>query len=232
MQKKKSRKGFTLIELLVVIAIIAILAAILFPVFAKAREKARQTACLNNMKQIGTALQMYAQDYDEGIPTYSPRDGTAPAGPWNLDPYIKNLQIWQCPSGKKGVSQNIGVNMQMFRTDEDDVYFYTTHAFLSDIKQPSECILFMDTANGYYGDWPNPPYFFYPPCRTNAATPEDMANKIINVCHNNGVNTVHADGHAKWLSVGQLVFHGGNPTGPWGGWIGTKGGPNNWMDRD
>lgn len=64
-QLKSSRRGFTLIELLVVIAIIAILAAILFPVFAQAREKARQTACLSNMKQIGTALMMYAQDYDE-----------------------------------------------------------------------------------------------------------------------------------------------------------------------
>src|ERR1044072_5111146 len=65
---KCSRKGFPLIELLVVIAIIAILAAILFPVFAKARAKARQTACLANMRQIGNALMMYAQDYDETLP--------------------------------------------------------------------------------------------------------------------------------------------------------------------
>ncbi len=66
-----SRKGFTLIELLVVIAIIAILAAILFPVFAQAREKARAISCLSNEKQMGTALMMYAQDYDEGFPTWS-----------------------------------------------------------------------------------------------------------------------------------------------------------------
>ena len=64
----KKKTGFTLIELLVVIAIIAILAAILFPVFAKAREKARQTNCMNNLKNLGTAIMMYAQDYDELYP--------------------------------------------------------------------------------------------------------------------------------------------------------------------
>ena len=63
------KQGFTLIELLVVIAIIAILASILFPVFARAREKARQTSCLSNMKQLGLACSMYAQDYDELLPT-------------------------------------------------------------------------------------------------------------------------------------------------------------------
>ena len=64
------RHGFTLIELLVVIAIIAVLAAILFPVFAQAREQARQTTCLSNLKQLGTGLTMYAQDYDETLPSW------------------------------------------------------------------------------------------------------------------------------------------------------------------
>jgi prepilin-type N-terminal cleavage/methylation domain-containing protein len=68
MRKTQGRRGFTLIELLVVIAIIAILAAILFPVFAQAREQARKSMCLSNCKQLGTAMQMYAQDYDDMLP--------------------------------------------------------------------------------------------------------------------------------------------------------------------
>ncbi len=99
----KKKSGFTLIELLVVIAIIAILAAILFPVFAKAREKARQTNCMNNLKSLGTAIMMYSQDYDELYPfayldtTYL-AGGTATNWYGNLQPYIKNTQIYLCPS--------------------------------------------------------------------------------------------------------------------------------------
>jgi len=107
--KMRSKCGFTLIELLVVIAIIAILAAILFPVFAKARAKAHQTQCLSNLKQIGMAFQMYANDYNEMLPymynwTYGWYTMTSPpitktwmANLMNaLDPYIKNTDLWHC----------------------------------------------------------------------------------------------------------------------------------------
>ncbi len=124
----KKKNGFTLIELLVVIAIIAILAAILFPVFAKARESARSTTCLSNLKQLGTALQMYKADWDQCYPTFSPvsfpdwvYNGVAIVGDMysgystpvddytlnymqtgaikpQLDPYVKNSGLWKCPS--------------------------------------------------------------------------------------------------------------------------------------
>lgn len=109
--QKRQKFAFTLIELLVVIAIIAILAAILFPVFAKARAKAQQISCLSNLKQISTAMQMYSQDYDEWMPAVN--FAGYPQGLWGspiwnqygwgymwipLQPYIKNTQIYTCPS--------------------------------------------------------------------------------------------------------------------------------------
>jgi len=107
---RKSRKwspaGFTLIELLVVIAIIAILAAILFPVFAQARNKARQSSCLSNTKQIGLAMMMYADDYDETLPSsyYYINGANSQNGyvQWSgmIAPYVKNWQLFICPSHK------------------------------------------------------------------------------------------------------------------------------------
>jgi prepilin-type N-terminal cleavage/methylation domain-containing protein/prepilin-type processing-associated H-X9-DG protein len=100
----RKQYGFTLIELLVVIAIIAILAAILFPVFAQAREKARQANCQSNVKNLALAVLMYAQDYDERMPQGSrAQGGGLPAMRWGgqVQPYIKNLQIFTCPSDRR-----------------------------------------------------------------------------------------------------------------------------------
>ncbi len=119
MQPKRKEQGFTLIELLVVIAIIAILAAILFPVFAQAREKARQAACQSNLKQIGLAVQIYAQDYDETLPS----SGSGSSGgdvTGLLQPYTKQRfgqGIWRCPSHSgayeaNGWTSSYGYNWQ------------------------------------------------------------------------------------------------------------------------
>src|SRR5918911_4588972 len=108
------RRGFTLIELLVVIAIIAILAAILFPVFAQARAKARGISCLSNVKQVGTAFHMYVQDYDETTPNMWGGSGTCqPTGAncsqewwYGLYPYTKNVQLVYCPDRTDGTAND------------------------------------------------------------------------------------------------------------------------------
>lgn len=97
----KHRNGFTLIELLIVIAIIAILAAILFPVFGRARENARRASCASNMKQLGLGLIQYAQDYDERFPA-ARTDGTTISWRWMIQPYLKSTQVNSCPSRVKG----------------------------------------------------------------------------------------------------------------------------------
>lgn len=132
MQMQRSRKGFTLIELLVVIAIIAILAAILFPVFAEARAKARQTSCLSNLKNMDLAFQMYKQDYDENLPYwswwYSSDQGGCPRSDnptackhfetlWMnaIYPYVKNSQVYGCPSDRAQLTPS-----------NSNVYWWTT----------------------------------------------------------------------------------------------------------
>ncbi|MES2461859.1 MAG: prepilin-type N-terminal cleavage/methylation domain-containing protein [Armatimonadota bacterium] len=117
---RTSSAAFTLIELLVVIAIIAILAAILFPVFAQAREKARQAACLSNTRQIGTALMIYCQDYDEVVVINGYSAVAAPnqrTWPDLLQPYTKNTQVFFCPNvGPEGAfsgGTNPGTNLTL-----------------------------------------------------------------------------------------------------------------------
>src|SRR5436190_2307149 len=124
--------AFTLIELLVVIAIIAILAAILFPVFAQAREKARGISCLSNTKQVDLGVQMYVQDYDETFPMDYYNTLFAPSDPpftpvvpetivgWNeaIHPYVKNVQLFRCPSSPRGNPLTVGADGSTFGNDD------------------------------------------------------------------------------------------------------------------
>jgi prepilin-type N-terminal cleavage/methylation domain-containing protein/prepilin-type processing-associated H-X9-DG protein len=108
--ERRSARGFTLVELLVVVALIAIVAALLFPVFSQVREKARQARCFSNLKQISLAMMMYVQDYDDMLPRDVTRWGdlpaTDPCSPGNpnrrleakLGPYIRNTEVFACPS--------------------------------------------------------------------------------------------------------------------------------------
>ena len=150
----KRATGFTLIELLVVIAIIAILAAILFPVFAKVREKARQTSCLSNEKQIGLAVIQYVQDYDEVYPLSAwENPGTGPIDVDWVHPtyaYVKSSGVFQCPSepqnhsvSKDGVIDfNYGYNFDI--ADYHGNYTTCPAAALSLLQAPASTVLFFE----------------------------------------------------------------------------------------
>ena len=202
------RRGFTLIELLVVIAIIAILAAILFPVFAKAREKARQASCLSNCKQLAIAVISYSQDYDEKMVGYCTQ---GPPNVWHpvwemLNPYIKNTQVWFCPS-QSGQNQGLGSNIQHLIID---LNWGAAPIAMAQITMPAEKLLFADaqdgaTAGGKEGTggnavvWCPAGHPGYPP------TWNDVYQGGISSRHNGGSNCVFADGHAKWKSMQAML---------------------------
>jgi len=168
---RTTKKGFTLIELLVVIAIIAILAAILFPVFAKAREKARQTSCLSNMKQILLGAMMYGQDYDERLMPawlcYTPADPAAyfgncptnPVGtPWTyfIQPYVKNRQMLRCPSSLDGwgdYSPDNTVIGGSYGLNHDNLGWDTLTVKMASINKPASTIYFQEVACAYDGSY-------------------------------------------------------------------------------
>jgi prepilin-type N-terminal cleavage/methylation domain-containing protein/prepilin-type processing-associated H-X9-DG protein len=141
-------RGFTLIELLVVIAIIAILAAILFPVFARAREAARKSSCQSNVKQITTSLMMYAQDYDERTGHTWINDLSVPKvnESWKtyLQPYIKNVWVMRCPSsqlipGAPPAGQPVGFNFSNY-----GIYTGVCNRQLAAIGAPADTVAFCD----------------------------------------------------------------------------------------
>jgi prepilin-type N-terminal cleavage/methylation domain-containing protein/prepilin-type processing-associated H-X9-DG protein len=199
------RRGFTLIELLVVIAIIAILAAILFPVFAKAREKARQTSCLNNVRQMTTSALMYLQDYDERFfhrffPVTTPTTpdhihwiDLNPTRSSLLDPYTKNKQIYLCPSEVRnmhGYAYNSALGIAVT---------------LAMVKKPAEILMIVDDTWG--GRIAYAPVMSGAPNLANwganfasaSAGPFIWGENTPYGRHNDGVNVGFVDGHAKWI---------------------------------
>jgi prepilin-type N-terminal cleavage/methylation domain-containing protein/prepilin-type processing-associated H-X9-DG protein len=203
-------RGFTLIELLVVIAIIAILAAILFPVFAQAREAARKASCTSNQKQLMTAMLMYAQDYDERLPNWRTMVPATPEFPngkitWveNMQPYCKNKKIWVCPSDNTpgfsatnpGTQNSYWLNAYVFRWSGLDVNFPPS-VTLAEVQYPATTIVYCDgPANDGQHVWPGPPTEW---CGAEAWCRQSEQR------HAGGINFSFLDGHVKWHRMSQI----------------------------
>ncbi|MBQ7258258.1 MAG: prepilin-type N-terminal cleavage/methylation domain-containing protein [Abditibacteriota bacterium] len=220
---KKSDKGFTLIELLVVIAIIAILAAILFPVFAQARDKARQASCLSNLKQLGTAIQLYTDDYDETYP-YNYKEWARAEFPsdypcWKMHkwmygagendahatwedcifPYVKNIGLYKCPNNKN--SGGYGMNY-WFGSNSNGGATNTKVTVMSQIKNVSETVLFGETLI-WSGNVYNPSFGDGTGVRHSTDLCRLFFGENIVYGHLGGFNFTYADGHAKYSKKGQ-----------------------------
>ena len=198
-------RGFTLIELLVVIAIIAILAAILFPVFARAREKARQTSCLSNVKQIVLGLVQYVQDYDETLPHAYRYNAPGLGGAnWDtvIEPYLKNTQVLVCPS--VGQARSYGYNMDYLGYSWGG-YPSRHQKRLAEIAKPAETVFFSESNTTYSLYYNRSGYFVTN--GYNGWDPLDPGNGA-GLRHNEGANHGFVDGHAKWVKGTTVIGWG------------------------
>ena len=214
----KHARGFTLIELLVVIAIIAILAAILFPVFARAREKARQSSCASNLKQLGLAALMYVQDYDERYPMFYHRTASEERAYAYYDclfPYVNNLQLWLCPSAdpfsggyRSGFLLGEGPYRRTMRSTyaavrsgraipDPPMKNSSTTIRLAQVVRPAETILLFESTT--HSPLSCPAFGFVCPDGTPSPNPLSPAGVIGNMAyrHNQMMNVAYCDGHVK-----------------------------------
>jgi prepilin-type N-terminal cleavage/methylation domain-containing protein/prepilin-type processing-associated H-X9-DG protein len=213
-QRPSRRTGFTLIELLVVIAIIAILAAILFPVFARARENARRASCSSNLKQIGLGILQYVQDYDERyVRATNGPGGVIGSQTWanSTQPYLKSTQIFQCPSDSARE-----VNTWWMGTLPPDQQFHISYLYNSTVarasdasmQNPSGTVMVVDGATNPVAsnnplDWlaaPKPTAFLVRPFVGDDTTDtdgrgEDFASPAAR--HLETANVLYVDGHVK-----------------------------------
>lgn len=209
------RRGFTLIELLVVIAIIAILAAILFPVFAKAREKARQTSCLSNTKQLSLAVEQYTSDYDERYPMSIYLAGTTV---WTyLDPimpYMKNAQVLQCPSEPKrfGLAELQSIVPVPLGSPLEWVSYVANFAVFED--GPNNPLTGADDPVISQAEIPFPAETYLMGDGEIELVPNTFNSPVVGA-HNDGFNAAFCDGHAKFQgtreSTYQYIDLGGAP---------------------
>lgn len=216
------KRAFTLIELLVVIAIIAILAAILFPVFARAREAARATQCKSNLKQITTGAMMYSQDYDERVcPSYV---GTGNLSTYNsfgqadtrwmglMLPYTKNLGVYRCPSWSLNTEPNPQNPRYTSYAHQHNNLGWGGSPSMAEIQKPAETIFFHDV--GTYVDWAQ---FNADSDRENFTLPasgrdysrryDQQAHDATTVAnrHSGMCNIAFLDGHVKAMKSGQVA---------------------------
>jgi prepilin-type N-terminal cleavage/methylation domain-containing protein/prepilin-type processing-associated H-X9-DG protein len=213
------RRGFTLIELLVVIAIIAILAAILFPVFARAREKARQTACSSNVKQLAMGFLMYANDYDGKLYSYN----SSQADPeyagrcfwFKAMPYVKSAQVYDCPTSPDDVS-SLSTPMD-WATKYDGNYGYNYDGLegsstnLYSLQYPAETYMIFDSGDTSVRVGTNNWAGLMEELDLDWDSKAEGANR-----HNDGVNVGFADGHVKWLNLMTFLKRNGkNRVPPW-----------------
>ena len=217
----KSSRGFTLIELLVVVAIIAIVAAILFPVFGRAREDAPRSSCQSNLKQLGLAVMQYTQDYDERFPWSHrlPYTGVlaTPQTPGQLlDSYVKSQQIWRCPSDTINPAP---VNITYYTCPTATTITFsintTTRARVRGWATPPslcisrKCKTWLKSSISWIGGTPTRIIFSASARRRAMAPPKIAGNDYSTVSavqngHLQGGNFLFCDGHVKWLPTGKI----------------------------